>query len=178
MLPLRVPAVAVRELVIELDVAGQPDADVGPFNQVMAQKALVGEASGKHTIERPHVIDPFSVIRAFTGEVLVDIGNRAGVGIDAPCIREQAAKEGGARAGQGRADARLDDRVGAGRHPSRLVEPRLVERMGQGLDHAAGGTRRELGVAVQRDHEPDIAQGGQGRRPGPGSRIPRIVSPQ
>ena len=133
---------------------------MSPFDQVMAQQALVGESSGEHSIERPHIVDSLSVVGAFPGEVLVDVGNRAGVRIDPTRIGEQAAEKGGARARRRGADARLDDRVRSGLHPSRLIEARLVQRMGQRLDHAAGGARRELGVAVQRDHEPDISQGG------------------
>src|SRR5208337_5009354 len=53
---------------------------------------------------------------------------------------------------------RLNDRVRAGKDPAVSIEPRLVQRVGQGLDHSARGPRGKLRIAVQGDDETDIRQ--------------------
>ena len=158
MLPAGVAQVTLRELVIELNIAGQAHPDVSAFNQVMAQQPLFRKPPGQHSTEGAHIIDPLAMVGAFTGEILIDVGNGLGVWINSDRVCEESAERRAARARQGRAHARLDDGVRAGQDPACGIEARLVERVCQGLDHPAGSAKRELCVAVQRDDEPHIGQ--------------------
>ena len=81
MLPPGVCQVVPRKLVKKLDIAGQADAHVSAFDQVMTQEPLLGESSRENPAEGVHVIDALAVVGAFTGEILVDIGYRPRVGV-------------------------------------------------------------------------------------------------
>ncbi len=147
--PAAVALISLGELVKELNVAGQPHPDVGPFEQVMAQHPLFREPSRQHATEGAHVIDPLAMVRPFTVQVLIDIGDSLGVRVDADRIGKEPAEGRRARARQGRAHTRLDDGVGAGHDVPQPVEARLIEGVRQSLDHSAGRCVRQLGIAVQ-----------------------------
>ena len=87
-LALGVAQVLLGKLVDELNVTGQPDTDMRAFDQVMAQQASFGKPPREHPAEGAHIVDALAVVGPFTREVLVDIGNRAGVRINSPsCSR-------------------------------------------------------------------------------------------
>ena len=155
MQPLDVTQIILREFVKKLDIAGQAHPNMSAFDQIMAQQQLLGKPSRKHAVEGANVIDAFAVIGPFAGQILVDVGNRAGIGVDADGIRKEPAERRTGRAGQGRAHARLDDGVTGPNAPG-AVETRPVQGMRQRLDHPAGGVVRQLRVAVQGDDESDV----------------------
>src|SRR6185369_9575494 len=109
--PAAVTLVTLRKFIIEFNITGQAHPDMSPFDQVVAQYPLFREASRQHATESGYVVDSLAVIRSFTAQVLIDIGDRLGVGVDADRIGEEPAEGRGARARQGRADPRLDDGV-------------------------------------------------------------------
>ncbi len=157
MLPLDKAQIILRELIIELDIAGQAHADVSAFDQIMAEEPRFGEPAGKHPAEGAHIIDAFAVVGALAGQVLIDIGNRIGIGIDADRVGKEPAERRAAHARQGRAHARLDDRI-AGQDPAFVIESCLVQRMRQGLDQPAGSAVWQLRVAVQSDDKPYVGE--------------------
>ena len=156
MRPFGVALVALRKLVIELDIAGQADAHVGAFDQVVAQHPLFREPARQHATEGAHVIDPLAVVRAFTAEVLMDIGDSLGVGVDSNRVGEQPTEGRCARARQGWAHARLDDGVGAGRNSPIVIEARRFRGWARVSIILRAGPVRQLGVAVQGDDEPYV----------------------
>ena len=102
------------------------------------------------------------MVEALAGEgavaehVLVEVGNREDIGVDAAIGREDALQEGGFVAGgQRRRDARLQDRV-ARRHPARLgVDQGTVERMVQLAGEPGHAVAHHARVAVERHHVHD-----------------------
>ncbi len=158
MLPAGVARVIRREFIIELDIAGKADSNVRAFDQIMTQQRLFGKPAGQDSTEGTHIIDALAVVGAFTGDILIDVGNGLRIGIDSNRVREETAERRGARARQGGAHARLNDRVGAGQDIAFAVEARPVERVREGLDHPAGGVVGQLRVAIERDDEPHIRQ--------------------
>jgi hypothetical protein len=152
----------------ELDVADQPAAGIGPFEQVVAEHAVVGQAAGEHVLEGVDVVDALADERAFAEAVLVDVADGAGVGVDARVAAAQAAVARGAGDGQAAGDARLQDAVPADdpRRRGGAADARPVQRVGHGRYQQACGAPRQLRVGVQRD---DVAHPGQrGHLPGGG----------
>ena len=83
MLPFDKAQIILRELIIQLDIAGQAHADVSAFNQIMAEEPRFGEPAGKHPVEGAYIIDAFAMVGTLAGQILIDIGNCIGIGIDA-----------------------------------------------------------------------------------------------
>ena len=152
-----VTLVPLGKFVVKLDIAGQPHPHMCPFDQVMAQHPLFGETAGKHAAEGSYVVDALAMVRSFAAQILIDIGDSLGIGVDADRIGEEPAENRDTGAGQGRAYPRLDDGV-TGHDIARAIEAWLIQRMRQCLDHPAGRCVRQLGVAVQRDDEAHIGK--------------------
>ena len=100
MLALAVAGVVERHVLEQLDVAGQADAHVGAFDQVVAEKSFGREAVADAIAERAHVVDGFAVEDGFTEEVLLGVGDGLAIGIGAGGIGEDAREVGGGGAGQ------------------------------------------------------------------------------
>src|SRR5208283_670657 len=98
MLPTGVAQVILRELIIELNITGQAHSDVSAFNQVMAQQPLFRKPPGQHSTEGAHIIDAFAMVGAFTGEILIDIGNGLRIWVNSDRVCKESAERRGARA--------------------------------------------------------------------------------
>jgi len=82
MLPAGVAQVSLRKFIIELNITGQAYSDMSAFNQVVAQQPLFWKPPGQHPTEGAHVIDTLAMVGAFTGQILIDIGNSLGVWVN------------------------------------------------------------------------------------------------
>ena len=109
-------------------------------------------------LERIDVVDALAGVGAFAEQVLIDVGNGGGIGIDAVHAGEDALEQRTFAADrQRRRDPRLqhgmtlDDAAGSG------VEARPVERMRHLADQAAHRVARQPRVGVERD---DVADAG------------------
>ena len=140
----------------------------------MAEEPRFGEPAGEHPAEGAYIVDAFAMVGTLTGEVLIDIGNCIGIGIDADRVRKEPAERRAAHARQGRAHARLDNRI-AGQDPAFVIESCLVEWMRQGLNQPAGSAAWQLCVAVQCDDKPVRRKVDPGCRRGAGG-PPRAVA--
>jgi hypothetical protein len=92
MLPAGVAQVILRELIIEFDITGQAHSDVSAFNQVMAQQPLLRKPPGQHSTEGSHIVDAFAMVGTFTGEILIDIGNGLGIGVNSDRVGKEPAE--------------------------------------------------------------------------------------
>ena len=75
--------VAGREFLHDLHVRGQACPSVNSLEQIMAEQGGLRHASVERGLEGVHVVDALACKGAFAKQVLVDVGNRGGVGIDA-----------------------------------------------------------------------------------------------
>ena len=78
-----VGAIASRIFLIQLHVAQQPGAGVAPFQKIVAENAVFGEAPVERPLECIDIVDALADERAFVEQVLVYIGNGARVRVDA-----------------------------------------------------------------------------------------------
>src|SRR4030043_1056246 len=101
MVPAGVAQVTLRELIIELNITGQAHPDVSAFNQIMAQQPLLRKPPRQHSTEGSHIINSLAMVGAFTGEILIDIGNGLGVWVNSDRVSEESAERRTARARKG-----------------------------------------------------------------------------
>ena len=156
MLPRRGDAVVIGEFFEELDVGDEPGAREEPLEQVVRQKGAFGNASLQGSRKRVDVVDPFSGEDPFAEEVLVDVGDREGVRIDAPRPRKNALEEGAsADRRKHRRDPRLQDSVAIDDAARDLVEDGPVQGMRHSADELVHRASRQPRVAVERDDVSD-----------------------
>jgi len=157
-----VGAVAGRIFLVQLNVAQQPGAGIAAFQQVVTENAVLGKAPGQGLFEGLDLVDALADERTLLEGILIDVGDGAGIGVDARLAAVQAGIAGLARPGQARTNPGLQDAV-AGDDPSQV---RVVNRPVEGVDHGADELARrvpgQLGVRVQGD---DVFHAGQRRRP-------------
>ena len=76
-----VGAVTGRVFLVQLHVAQQAGARITTFQQVVAEDAVLGKAPLERLFKGRHIIDSLADERAFLEQVLIDIGDGAGIGI-------------------------------------------------------------------------------------------------
>ena len=92
MLALAVAGVVERQVLEQLDVAGQADADVRAFDQVVAEQRFRRESGCPAMVaERPHVVDRLAVKDRFAEQILLRVGDGLAVGIGAAWCRRRRA---------------------------------------------------------------------------------------
>ena len=110
MLPRRGDVIACRELVDDLDVGHQTRPRKDAFQEVVTEKRVLGDPAGERGLEEIDIVDPLSAVRAFAKQVLVNVRDRAGVGIHAARTREDTLEQRSFSADrQRRRDPRLQD---------------------------------------------------------------------
>ncbi len=141
-----------RVLVEYRDVGGQPGAREAPFDQVVREEPVLGEASSRRALECGHVVDPLSGEAPLVIEILVHVGNGGGVRIDAgvPGVYDGETRSVCAR--EPHSHPGLKNRVAARDSPHLRIVPCAIERVCHGTRQLGSGVRREHGIRVERDH--------------------------
>ena len=141
--------VVAREPLEELDVGDEPGPGEEALEEIVGELRVLRHAVVERALERVHVVDPLARVDPLAEEVLVHVGHREGIGVDAARAREDELEERApARLGQGGSHARLEDRV-----PFHDARPRRDRRRADSADarsfrpagappRAAGGCRR------------------------------------
>ena len=152
--------VSRRKIVHDFDVRGEARARERPLEQVMAQQGRVRSPARKDALERIKIVDAFSCVRALAEQVLVDVGDSRGIGIDAARARKHALKQRTfAAIGKRRRHPRLKDRVALHDRATLRVVTRAVERMRHLANQTPDSVTRQLRVRVQRDDISDVFRG-------------------
>ena len=151
MLAARVREDARRVVVDDLDVGDESRARVEPLEEVVGQERVLGHAAVERGHEGVHVVEPLAGEDAFGEEVLVRVGDRGGVGVDArvPGVEPREERARGAR--HRHAHPGLQDRVALRDTAETRVEPGPVERVGGDADQLLRGVARQARVRVERD---------------------------
>ena len=151
--------VTVGELLDDFDVGGEAGAGEDAFEQIVAEQRRFLNPPGQRGFERIDVVDPLAGVRAFAEQVLIDVGHRRCVRIDAAMARIDALEQRALVARrQRRRDARLQDAVPLDDAADLGIEARPVERMRELADQAAHRIAGQLGVGIQRDDEAHVAR--------------------
>ena len=158
MLARRVGEVIRREIVDELDVGAQAGPRVEPLEEIVAEERLFRHAIRERVVKRVDVVDALADVAAFVEQVLIHVGDRRGVRIDADVAGEHLRERRSARALDADLHARLQHAVALRDAPEPRVEPGAVERVGQGSHQPPTRFHRQLRVGVERDHISDRSQ--------------------
>ena len=150
----------VRRVVVDdFDVGDEAGASVGALDEVVREESVAREAAVEYLVKDGDFVDAFAGEDAFAEEVLIDVGDGAGVDVEAGFAGVEGRKAGARCGGDADADAWLEDAVSLGDDARAGVDDRLIERVRHGADHAGGGAARKLGVGVERDDVADMLQG-------------------
>ena len=145
-------AVARRVVLVELDVGDQARAGIAPLQQIVAQDAVLRKPPRERALECVDVVDPFANERALAESILIDVGNRARVGVDAGLSAEKARVTRTARPLEAGRHPRLQDAVSAGHALALHVVMRAVQRMRHRAHQLPRRVARQLGIGIERDH--------------------------
>jgi hypothetical protein len=112
------------------------------FEEVVRQQSVFGDSIRKRGGERVNVVQAFSGEDAFAEQVLIGVGYRGRVRIDARVsgIQPREERAGGTR--ERDADARLENAVPLGDAPDRRIERRPIQRMRNDADQLSSGVTR------------------------------------
>jgi hypothetical protein len=82
MLALASDVVAGREFLDDLNVGGEAGAREDSLEKIVAKEGIFGDAAGECCLEGIDVVDAFAGIGSLAEEVLVDVRDGRGIGID------------------------------------------------------------------------------------------------
>ena len=130
MLARHLHVVADRKVLDEFHVGRKPAARKRAFQQIVAEHLVLADAPSQHRLEGIDVIEPLAGEGAFAEKVLIDVGDREDVGIEAAVDGEYPLEGGSLLAGrQRRRHARLQDAVARCHRRRRGIDDGLVRRM-------------------------------------------------
>ncbi len=154
----RVAGVVGRVALEEDDVGRERGSPVDALEEVVADERVLGHA----VLHAPHegidLVDALADVDAGAEQVLVQLGARVGVDVEADVAREQAREDRRPGARRRRLDARLHDGVAGDDAAGARLEDRPVEGVREQAHQAVGAPHRQLGVAVEGDHEAGLLQ--------------------
>jgi hypothetical protein len=87
--PIDVHVVARRIFLVELHIADESGAGMTRLQQIVAEHGVLRKASVQGALKGIHIVDAFADKRAFLEDILIHIGHRAGVGINAGVAGKQ-----------------------------------------------------------------------------------------
>ena len=88
MQPRREGEVVRRIVVDEVDVGAERRSRVRAFEEIVAEERVLRYASGERGFERIDVVDALPDVAALVEEILIDVGHRRRVRIDADMAGE------------------------------------------------------------------------------------------
>ncbi len=159
MLALGGDVVAGGKLLDHLDIGGEAGAGEDAFEQIVAEQRVLRHAAGERRLEGIDVVDALAGVGALAEQVLVDVGDRRRVGIDAagagedPLIERSFAPD----RQRGR-DARLQDGVAVDDPLLAVVEAAAGSADAPSCRPAGARHRAAGGIGIERD---DVAHIGR-----------------
>ena len=128
------------------------------FEQVVGQQSVFGNGVRKRGGEDVDVVQAFSGEDALAEQVLIGVGYRGRIWIDAgmPGIQPREQRAGCTR--EGDADARLEDAVPFSDTPDRRIVGRPIQRMRNDANQLTSDVAWQSRVAVERDAVPNLRQ--------------------
>ena len=150
MLSRRISRVIERETLEEFNIGCESNAHVRPFDQVMAEKRLLGKASVQNLMEGLNVIYRFSVKNCLAQQILLRIGDSRAIRIGSLRVREYPGKARRRGAGKCNADSWLDNGESTNSNTERRIDTDTIQWMSDGFHQAQRCARRQLGIGIQR----------------------------
>nr|GFC86757.1 hypothetical protein [Tanacetum cinerariifolium] len=134
-----VRAIARGVLLVHLHIAQQTGARIATFDQIVAEDLVVRQATFQRAGKSIHLVDALADERALLEQVLIDVRDRSGIGIDTGIAAEQLGVGRAGDAGQADAHARLQNGVPGNDVRTHGIEHRPVQRVHHGGHTMASG---------------------------------------
>ena len=132
-----------------------------PSNRSWLSSVFSGTRPGERGLEGVDVVDALAGVGAFAEQVLVDVGDRGRVRIDAAGPEKTRWKSEPSRPiGSDGVTRGCSTRVALDHAAGRRIEARPVERMRHLADQPLGRVARQPRVGVERDHVADAGRHG------------------
>ena len=158
-LPPGVGEISARIVIIDVDVGDQAGAGEVAFDQIVRQQPILGEPPVGCLLEGVDLVNPLAGEAPLAVEVLIHIGHRRGVGVDARNPREDGREMGPVGARERDPDPGLENAI-ASDHPAPLgIVLGPIERVRDGPDQLRRGVRRQDGIRVEGDDIAELAKG-------------------
>src|SRR5690606_30986430 len=119
--------IAGREALINDRIADQRRSPVQSFEQVMAEKCILGNAPFEAPMKGRHIIEALAHVDACAEQVLIDVGYGARIDIDGRVAPVEARKQGLAGRFRRQLNARLKNRISSFDRAGRSVEVGAVK---------------------------------------------------
>ena len=147
-----------RDRFIQLHVAEQSGTRVAPFEQIVAENAILGKPVAQGLFERVDIVDSLADERTLVEQILIDIGNRACIGVEAGLAATQLRVARAVGAGQTHRHARLEDAVSVYHAPAGRVVAWPVERVRHGAGKLPCRIARQQGIGIEGNHVFHVCQ--------------------
>ena len=158
MLAAGVGGVVRRIVVDDLDVGDEAGAGIGAFDEVVREEGVAGEAALEDLMENADLVDAFACEDALAEEVLIDVGDGAGIDVEASFAGVERGKSRARCRSDADTDAWLQDAVPSGDDASPGVDDGLIERVGDGTDHACRGGAGKLCIGIEGNDVTDVGE--------------------
>src|SRR5258708_2850911 len=142
-----------RVVLNHLNVADQPGASIGPFDQIVTQQSIAGEAAIQHAMQCVDFVNPFSYKNAFAVKVLIYIRRRMSIDIETSLSRIDACQPGARRTLNAYPDPWLQNAVARNHNSPLRVDNRLIQRVRQSSNHSSRRASWQLRIGIERDDE-------------------------
>ena len=152
MTTIGVGQVRARIVFDQLHVVDKAAADMTALDEVVAENPVGRKAVFQGVVKGLHVVDALADVLPLPEEIVVDVGDLAGVGIQARLSGKQAGEPGLLCGDQADGQPRLQDPVAAHRTAAGRVDLGAIERMGDRAHQLRRGFRRQPRIGVQRNH--------------------------
>ena len=153
MLARRRDQVIGGKLLEQLDVGYQTGPRERPLEQIVAQQRVLGDPLGQSLLESVEVVDALAGVRSLREQVLVDIGHRGRVGVDAGRPGRDALERRRVPLGRKRrGDPRLEDPVAPGDAAGATVQPRPIQRVRDRADEARHRSAGQARIGIEGHH--------------------------
>ena len=128
------------------------------LNQIVAEDGVFGKALADGGIESVHIVDALTSEAGRAVQIVIHIGDRSRIGIEARLATEYSGDPGALRRVHADGDLGAQQRVAFRHHIGLRIQNRPVQRMRHGRHHLRRSVARKLRVGIQRDHEADFLQ--------------------
>jgi hypothetical protein len=153
-LPTRVREHAGGVVVDELHVRHERDTRVEAFEQVVGEQRVLRHQTLERGGEGVHVVETLAGEDAFPEKVLVGVGYRSGVGVDAGVPSVEPREQRSGRAQERDTHPRLEDAVTFRHATHPWIEFGLVQRMRDDANELPRDVARQASITVECDAVP------------------------
>ena len=118
------------------NVGSQSGPRIGTLNEIMTEEGIPRKTAGKNARHRVHFVNPFTGECAFAEQILVNVGDGAGIRVKPTLASENGCQSRARRALHTHIDAGLQNAISGHHDITDGVDDRLIQRVRNRSHHA------------------------------------------